>query len=108
MQQFCKDAAPRRIGVTARTPTTDLAALYRRWTRMTCGSPVGRGFPPTQGLGRSLRPPPIIPTLKVLLVSPDRVAPKMAGPGIRYVELGRALGKIHEVRLAAPPGNKKI
>jgi len=75
---------------------------------MTCGSPVGRGFPPTQGLGGPSDRLPIIPTLKVLLVSPDRVAPKMAGPGIRYVELGRALGKIHEVRLAAPLGSEPV
>jgi len=45
---------------------------------------------------------------EVLLVSPDRVAPKMAGPGIRYVELGRVLGSVHDVTLAAPLGSQSI
>jgi len=41
----------------------------------------------------------------VLLVSPDRVAPEMAGPGIRYAELARTLTRSHHVRLAAPHGS---
>ncbi len=41
----------------------------------------------------------------VLLVSPDRVAPEMAGPGIRYTELARILTRAHHVRLAAPHGS---
>lgn len=39
---------------------------------------------------------------RVLLVSPDRIAPEMAGAGIRYVELSRVLASHFEVRLGAP------
>jgi glycosyltransferase involved in cell wall biosynthesis len=42
----------------------------------------------------------------VLLVSPDRVAPEMAGPGIRYAELARILAHSHHVELAAPRGSE--
>jgi glycosyltransferase involved in cell wall biosynthesis len=42
---------------------------------------------------------------RVLLVSPDRVAEAMAGPGIRYFELARVLGRHHHVVLAAPSGS---
>jgi glycosyltransferase involved in cell wall biosynthesis len=45
---------------------------------------------------------------KVLLVSPDRVAPNMAGPGVRYAELARALSRVHEVCLAAPLGSASV
>jgi glycosyltransferase involved in cell wall biosynthesis len=38
----------------------------------------------------------------VLLVSMDTVGPSMAGPGIRYVELARALAVRHRVTLAVP------
>ncbi len=42
---------------------------------------------------------------RVLLVSPDRIAEAMAGPGIRYFELARVLGRHHQVVLAAPTGS---
>jgi glycosyltransferase involved in cell wall biosynthesis len=48
----------------------------------------------------------VLPT--VLLISPDQVAPDMAGPGIRYVELGRVLARTHDVRLAAPFGSAPV
>lgn len=44
----------------------------------------------------------------MLLVSPDPVAPSMAGPGIRYLELGRALAAEHDVTLAAPVGSRPV
>src|SRR6186997_1984149 len=39
---------------------------------------------------------------RLIFVSPDRVGPEMAGPGVRYVELARQLAKTHDVLLAAP------
>ena len=45
---------------------------------------------------------------RVLLVSPDRVGPRMAGPGIRYVELARALAAHADVRVAAPLGSSEV
>ncbi|MDO8472096.1 MAG: glycosyltransferase [bacterium] len=39
---------------------------------------------------------------KILLISNDVVGETMAGPGIRYTELARELGKEHQVLLAAP------
>lgn len=45
---------------------------------------------------------------RVLLVSPDRVAPEMAGAGIRYVELANALARVHDVRIAAPAGSAPV
>src|SRR5438477_34396 len=43
---------------------------------------------------------------RILLVSPDRVGTTMAGPGIRYFELGRRLAEAHDVLLAAPTGSE--
>lgn len=40
--------------------------------------------------------------MRLLLVSHDVVGARMAGPGIRYWELARALAAHHEVRLIAP------
>lgn len=40
--------------------------------------------------------------MRLLLVSHDVVGARMAGPGIRYWELARALAPHHEVRLIAP------
>src|SRR4051794_11009037 len=45
---------------------------------------------------------------RLLLVSPDRVGARMAGPGIRYVELGRRLAARHDVRIAAPTGSEPV
>lgn len=42
--------------------------------------------------------------IKVGLISLDRVGVKMAGPGIRYLELGRELAKNHDVSLFVPDG----
>jgi len=50
----------------------------------------------------------IVALRKLLLVSPDRVASNMAGPGVRYVELGRVLRRFHDVRLAAPLGSAPV
>jgi glycosyltransferase involved in cell wall biosynthesis len=47
----------------------------------------------------------IVALRHVLLVSPDRVAPEMAGPGVRYAELARILARAHHVQLAAPHGS---
>lgn len=46
--------------------------------------------------------------MAVLLVCPDVVGPEMAGPGIRYHELGRALAASHDVTLAAPIGSSSL
>jgi hypothetical protein len=40
--------------------------------------------------------------LRVLLLSHDVIGESMAGPGIRYWELARALGRHHDVTLAVP------
>jgi glycosyltransferase involved in cell wall biosynthesis len=45
---------------------------------------------------------------EVLVIAHDRVGPAMAGPGIRAVELARALAEHHSVRLAAPVGSEPI
>ena len=45
---------------------------------------------------------------RVLVVSVDRVAPEMAGPGIRALELARALARRHDVALAAPAGSSSV
>src|SRR2546421_951498 len=45
---------------------------------------------------------------QVLFVSPDRVGPTMPGPGIRYVELARALADRHAVTIAAPNGSETV
>src|SRR5215208_665957 len=45
---------------------------------------------------------------RLVLVSPDRVGPRMAGPGIRYFELARRLAAAHDVLLAAPTGSEAI
>jgi glycosyltransferase involved in cell wall biosynthesis len=42
---------------------------------------------------------------RVVLISPDRVGPAMAGPGIRYAELARSLAAWHDITLAAPRGS---
>jgi hypothetical protein len=44
----------------------------------------------------------------VLLVSPDRIASELAGPGIRCLELGRVLASTHDVVVAAPPGSNAM
>lgn len=45
---------------------------------------------------------------RILLVSPDRIGPRMAGPGIRYFELARRLAAAHGVVLAAPAGSESL
>jgi glycosyltransferase involved in cell wall biosynthesis len=45
---------------------------------------------------------------RVLVVSVDRVAPEMAGPGIRALELARALARRHDVALAVPAGSSSV
>src|SRR5436190_16315087 len=65
-----------------------------------CG---GEPFPACSRVGRMR-----VILANVLLVSPDRVAPEMAGPGIRYVELGRVIGRLHDVCLAAPAGSAAV
>ena len=45
---------------------------------------------------------------EVLVVAHDRVGQAMAGPGIRAVELARALAEHHSVRLAAPVGSEPV
>jgi glycosyltransferase involved in cell wall biosynthesis len=45
---------------------------------------------------------------RVVLVSRDRIAPEMAAPGIRCLELGRVLAGQHDVVLAGPPGSRQI
>lgn len=42
---------------------------------------------------------------KITLISQDLIGPKMAGPGIRYLELARALSRTQEVTLLAPLGS---
>lgn len=44
----------------------------------------------------------------LLFVSPDRVGPEMAGPGVRYFELARRLCRSHDVLLAAPAGSAPL
>ena len=39
---------------------------------------------------------------RLLIISPDVVAEKMAGPGIRYWEMSRALARYFDVTLAIP------
>jgi hypothetical protein len=41
-------------------------------------------------------------TKKVALISNDKIGSKMAGPGIRYLELARSLSKHFEVTLFTP------
>ncbi len=41
----------------------------------------------------------------LLMISPDLVGPQMAGTGMRYWELSRALARQHPVTLAAPEGS---
>ncbi len=45
---------------------------------------------------------------RLIFVSPDRVGPEMAGPGVRYVELARQLAKTHDVLVAAPTGSGPV
>lgn len=46
--------------------------------------------------------------MKVLLACPDRVAPTMAGTGIRYAELAARLAGRHDVVLMAPEGSADL
>jgi len=43
---------------------------------------------------------------RIILYSNDTIGEKMAGPGIRYVQMARAFGKNHTVLLAAPSPSK--
>jgi len=45
---------------------------------------------------------------KILLISNDVVGPTMAGPGIRYSEMAKALQKDHQVMLAAPEPSESL
>lgn len=44
---------------------------------------------------------------RIILYSNDVIGERMAGPGIRYVQMARALGKVHNVLLLAP-GNSSF
>lgn len=45
---------------------------------------------------------------KILVVSPDVVGKKMAGPGMRYTEISRQLGKWYDVTLAVPEDSTSL
>ena len=45
---------------------------------------------------------------RLVIVSPDRVGPHLAGVGIRYVEIARSLADQYEVTLAAPEGSEPV
>jgi glycosyltransferase involved in cell wall biosynthesis len=86
-----------------------VAAGLCRVRHMASGSPAEAVFPPSRTESLDLRSAAYDrPLAEVLLVSPDRVAPNMAGPGIRYVELARVLRHVHHVRLAAPLGSEAV
>ncbi len=44
----------------------------------------------------------------LLIVSPDRVGPRLAGVGIRYVEIARSLADRYEITIAAPEGSEPV